>query len=109
LTILAAADKNGVSKRGSKPRQPRRQTMANLRITKTTPWTAADGSKHKQVEIMLCKIEKEDADWVEYSVTEVESINNAPSFYAPTTGGAVSKKFLNDYEGKVGMTLVSKA
>jgi hypothetical protein len=65
--------------------------MANLRITKTTPWTAADGSKHKQVEIMLCKIEKEDADWVEYSVTEVESINNAPSFYAPTTGGAVSR------------------
>jgi hypothetical protein len=99
-----------VSARGAaSPANQGDRQMANLRITKTTPWTAADGSKHKQVEIMLCKIEKEDAVWVEYSVTEVESINNAPSFYDPTTGGAVLKKFLNDYEGKAGMTLVSKA
>lgn len=83
--------------------------MTNLRITKTTPWTAADGTKHKQTEVMLCKIENEDGGWVEYSVTEVESVDNAPSFYTPTIGGAVLKKFLNDYEGKAGMMLVSKA
>lgn len=83
--------------------------MTNLRITKTTPWTAADGTKHKQTEVMLCKIENEDGGWVEYSVTKVESVDNAPSFYTPTIGGAVLKKFLNDYEGKAGMMLVSKA
>jgi hypothetical protein len=83
--------------------------MANLRITKTTPWKAADGTKHKQVEIMLCEIKREDDNWIEYDVTEVESVENAPPFYAATTGGLVSKKFLSGYDGNAGMLLVSKA
>ena len=83
--------------------------MTILRITKTTPWTSADGVKHKQTEVMLCKIKNEDGVWLEYDVTEIESVENVPSFYCATTGGMISKKFLNNYEGNAGMTLVSKA
>ena len=83
--------------------------MTNLRITKTTPWTSADGVKQKQTEVMLCKIKNEDSVWLEYDVTEIESVENAPSFYSATIGGMISKKFLTNYEGNAGMTLVSKA
>lgn len=83
--------------------------MTKLAITNTKYWTDANGAKVKQVEHMTCTVTKEDAHWVCFDVDAIDSVENAAPFYEATRGGALFKRFLNNYEGKVGTMTVALA
>jgi hypothetical protein len=83
--------------------------MTNLRITQARYWNDEAGQKVKQIETLLCEVVSENAHLIEFKVVKVEAVEGAASFYQPTTGGAIMKRFLNGYEGKVGMMTVSAA
>ena len=83
--------------------------MTKLAITNTKYWTDANGAKVKQIEYMICTVTKEDANWVWFDVDAIDSVENAAPFYGATRGGALLKRFLNNYEGRVGTMTVALA
>ena len=83
--------------------------MTKLIITNKKPYTNKAGEKVVQVETFLADIVSEDATYINFDVTEIISVENKPSFYEPTQGGSIAKRFLANYTGKVGMMTIAVA